>query len=669
MLFLSLSIVPLFLLGTYTVISSTKELEKQAINSFVHDIYLRVEKIKVFLRGTESDLLFLSEAPPLQGIIRARQGNGYDEVTNFTYDQWINRLQVIFKSFARKNPRYLQIRYIDETGQEIVRVDSNGATPRIIPKEQLQNKSRRNYFAEAAKLDVNDIHISLLDLNREKGEIEAPYKPVIRYATPIYDASTINRTNDKNRGIVITNVSAEFFLKELDKSLGYLEEETFLIDQNGFYLHHPDKTKEWGGPGNLNTGVSLKQDYSPDLASKILSGRQDQILQVENNIISFQKIFPDIRNKKIFWILMASFPKNLLLQSVTHFRNVLISIVSVVIIISVFISIFYAKLLTSPIHSLIAAARGMAKGDLNSRANVELDDEIGQLASAFNKMADDLKTMINNLNKDIVRRKQAEQELEKANKELKETTAQLIQAEKLTALGELTAGVAHELSQPLNVIKIISQSQLRDVEKGRLEKKDVEKDLPEIVNQVDKMAKIIDHMRIFSRRTNSEESRELFDITKVLENSFNLIEQQLKNHNITLVKELCPDLPQVLGDPISIEHVFLNLLSNARNAVESSAKADKRIAVKTCMIKGEKFVAIEMMDNGSGIPEDMKGKIFQPFFTNMDALAPGGLPVKGKGLGLSVANQIVEGYGGRIEVESEVGKGSTFRVVLPVVED
>ena len=113
----------------------------------------------------------------------------------------------------------------------------------------------------------------------------------------------------------------------------------------------------------------------------------------------------------------------------------------------------------------------------------------------------------------------------------------------------------------------------------------------------------------------------------------------------------------------------MNLLSNARNAVENSAKADKRIAVKTCMIKGKKFVAIEMMDNGSGIPEDMKGKIFQPFFTNMDALAPGGLPVKGKGLGLSVANQIVEEHGGRIEVESEVGKGSAFRVVLPVVED
>ena len=148
MLFLSLSIIPLLLLGTYTVISSTKELEKQAINSFVHDISLRVEKVKFFLRGTESDLLFLSEAPPIQGIIRARQGNGYDEVTNFTYDQWINRLQVIFKSFTRKNPRYLQIRYIDETGQEIVRIDSNGTTPRLIPKEQLKNISRQGSFVE-----------------------------------------------------------------------------------------------------------------------------------------------------------------------------------------------------------------------------------------------------------------------------------------------------------------------------------------------------------------------------------------------------------------------------------------------------------------------------------------------------------------------------------------
>lgn len=121
---------------------------------------------------------------------------------------------------------------------------------------------------------------------------------------------------------MITNVSAELFLKELDKSRGDIEEETFLTDQNGFYFHHPDKSKEWGGPGNLNTGTSLKQDYSPHMVSKILSRKPGQILQLENKIVSYRQIFPDPRNKKIFWVLMVGFPKSLFLQSVTYFRNV-----------------------------------------------------------------------------------------------------------------------------------------------------------------------------------------------------------------------------------------------------------------------------------------------------------------------------------------------------------
>ncbi len=260
------------------------------------------------------------------------------------------------------------------------------------------------------------------------------------------------------------------------------------------------------------------------------------------------------------------------------------------------------------------------------------------------------------------------EQLEKANRELKETTAQLVQSEKLSALGELTGGVAHELNQPLNVVKIICQSHLRDIAKNRFEKEEIEQDLPEIVDQINKMADIIDHMRVFSRKVDGEGSREIFDISEVVENSFKLIEQQLKNRNIEIVKELCRDLPKVSGDSIRIEQVILNLVSNARNALENSDRKGKRIAVKTCIVDGQKFVAVEVRDNGGGIPEHMKKRIFQPFFTSMEALAPDGKPTKGKGLGLSVANQIVEEHKGRIELESKVGEGATFRVVLPMAE-
>ncbi len=255
-------------------------------------------------------------------------------------------------------------------------------------------------------------------------------------------------------------------------------------------------------------------------------------------------------------------------------------------------------------------------------------------------------------------------ELEKANRELKEATVQLIQTEKLSALGELVAGVAHELNQPLNGIKIISQSILRDIEKNRFEEKDVGGDLNEIVGQVNKMAEIIDHMRIYSRNT-AGSSKEMIDLNSVIEGPFKLLDQQLKTHNIEVVRELAPDLPKVMGDPIRLEQVFMNLITNARNAVESCGRENKRIEVRTYKTDnqgsatGNHAVAVEVKDNGEGVPEDLREKIFQPFFTTRE-------PGKGTGLGLSVSSKIIEEHKGKFELESQVGGGTTLRVILPV---
>jgi C4-dicarboxylate-specific signal transduction histidine kinase len=259
--------------------------------------------------------------------------------------------------------------------------------------------------------------------------------------------------------------------------------------------------------------------------------------------------------------------------------------------------------------------------------------------------------------------------LERANKELKESTVQLIQSEKLSALGELTAGVAHELNQPLNAIKIICQSILRDIEKNRFEEETLEQDLNDVVNQVNKMAEIIDHMRIFTRRTEGI-PKEMIDVNSVIEGALKFVGQQLKNRNIEVVRELSPDLPKVIGDAIRLEQVVMNLITNARNAVEISGKEHKSIEIRTYSENRNQIdnqlsaidnpaVVVEVTDNGVGIPEDLREKIFQPFFTTRE-------PGKGTGLGLSVASKIVEEHNGRIEVESQIGEGTTFRVLLPM---
>ena len=250
-------------------------------------------------------------------------------------------------------------------------------------------------------------------------------------------------------------------------------------------------------------------------------------------------------------------------------------------------------------------------------------------------------------------------ELEKSNRELREATAQLVQAEKMSALGELSAGVAHELNQPLNVIKIICQSISRDLQKNRYEEVTIRRDLPDILDQVEKMAQVIDHMRVFSRRAEGM-PMQVVDLNTLLEGAFRFLEQQLLDHGIQLVKNFAPDLPSVRGDPIRLEQVFVNLITNARNVLEDCGGADRTIVVRTYRVGDEELVRADVADNGPGVPEKLGGRIFEPFFTTKE-------PGKGTGLGLSVASKIVEEHEGRIQLSSTPGEGATFTVVLPVV--
>ena len=255
------------------------------------------------------------------------------------------------------------------------------------------------------------------------------------------------------------------------------------------------------------------------------------------------------------------------------------------------------------------------------------------------------------------------EELNASKQRLEETTAQMIQSEKLSALGELTAGVSHELNQPLNGIKIVCQSLLRDIEKDRFDEEELADDLEDIVGQVNKMAEIIDHMRIYTRHTEGE-IRETLDLKKVIEGPFKLLDQKLRNHNIAVIREFDSELPMIVGDPIRLEQVFLNLINNARNALDECGRDNKQIEIRTYKAddplsdNGHSAVVAEVRDNGGGVPEDLKEKIFQPFFTTKES-------GKGTGLGLSVSHKIIEEHQGKIELESSEGEGTTFKVILP----
>ncbi len=250
---------------------------------------------------------------------------------------------------------------------------------------------------------------------------------------------------------------------------------------------------------------------------------------------------------------------------------------------------------------------------------------------------------------------------------------QMVRVEKLTSIGGLTAGMAHEILNPLNIISGNIQIKLSDNNIPADERRMYEV----MQKQVERIVNIIDGLERFSKQR--EPKREDIDVHILIEKVLSLLDYDFKLQNITVGKAFDKDIVSVIGDYDQLEQVLMIILSNARDALnERELKEDteklerirwkKKINIITmgCGQRGDvlpgngKYLAIAISDTGGGIPEKASSKIFDPFFTTK----PEG---KGTGLGLSIAHGIIEALGGRIKVESEIGKGTTFTIFLPCV--
>ena len=246
--------------------------------------------------------------------------------------------------------------------------------------------------------------------------------------------------------------------------------------------------------------------------------------------------------------------------------------------------------------------------------------------------------------------------------ERKETQAQLIQASKLATLGEMASGIAHEINQPLSVIGMAAEFSLLSMEEGEFDTELVRKKLQTIAGQKERMAEIINHMRLFSRQ--DEADLESFDPLVSVAHALGLIAKQLKAAGIELEDDLPAACRAVSGRLLRLEQVVLNLLTNARDAVHGKSAGSgagayvPKVRVSVVDDKRRKTVLISVSDNGGGIPEDALERVFDPFFTTKT-------DGQGTGLGLSISYSIVDAMGGRLEAKNTDG-GAMFQITLPV---
>jgi PAS domain S-box-containing protein len=242
-----------------------------------------------------------------------------------------------------------------------------------------------------------------------------------------------------------------------------------------------------------------------------------------------------------------------------------------------------------------------------------------------------------------------------------EKETQLVQAGKMTTLGVMAAGMAHEINQPLNVIQVSADYILKMLRKGnKLSSDELESVSRDIIAGVERASFVIKHVREFSRQ--SEVARTRLNINDPIQDVFKILGHQLKVHEIEVALDLTPDLPPILADHNRLEQVFVNLVSNAIDAMDEKAlqaeTQDKRkhLTIRSYLQDGQ--VVAEVTDTGIGMPEHVRNKLFEPFFTTKKT-------GRGTGLGTSISYGIVKDYDGHIEVESTPGKGTTFRVRFP----
>ncbi|MBF0102939.1 MAG: PAS domain S-box protein [Desulfobacterales bacterium] len=262
----------------------------------------------------------------------------------------------------------------------------------------------------------------------------------------------------------------------------------------------------------------------------------------------------------------------------------------------------------------------------------------------------------------IQERKKAEEAIQSAYQKLQETQSQLIQTAKLASIGELAAGVAHELNQPLMIIRTGVQLMIRSAKKKTLQVDQLENQFESIEKNTKRMMNIINHLRSFSRQ--SETSFVDVDINELVDNTFLMIGEQLRLRNIEVIKEVSPTIPKIKGNPNQLEQVFLNLLANSRDAIEEKGKSvqGKITIVLHCIEpsnNGGKCIEILFKDNGSGIPQDKLEKIYDPFYTTKEV-------GKGTGLGLSISFGIIKEHHGDIQVIETSPEGTTFSIKFPI---
>jgi len=396
--FVTIAVTPVLIASLITFNESRKITRDLIFAEEMNSLEEECEKFDIFLEHYISKTRVISQLPPIQGIIRSME-TGFDPADSSTIVQWKKRLIDIFTSYLANDPNIVQLRFINERGLELVRVDSRKGVISTTPDSSLQDKSNREYFLKTAQLKERDVWVSPIELNIERGKVEIPHLPVTRVCTPVF-----SKTDGTRCGMLILNISATYMLGQL------IEEEhrnssIFMIDENGYYLHHPVTEKIFGR--QLEHGQNYFKDYG------------DGFRQISENDFSlhrdagrkelriWKKIFYNRSDTHHYWVLISLVKEQAIFSPITRLQwgiTVLMGAMLLVVFVTAYRT---SRSISLPIEQLKMNAGEVSKGNYAVRFNphyIEKNDEIGELYRSMNDMTKKLIDANSFLEAEVARR-------------------------------------------------------------------------------------------------------------------------------------------------------------------------------------------------------------------------------------------------------------------------
>ena len=422
---------------------------------------------------------------------------------------------------------------------------------------------------------------------------------------------------------------SEQFTRETQGWLNVIIETTFIReDIEKVKQAYSVEVMIFGSDYTLNattlTDLSGDEQNWADLAEKMRLDQVRQTLQTANESPVTQDVMLGGKHYKVFYRLLPFGRFYCLLRPMEEIedakRALIWSMLGIAILVTglvAFISQRIGKNITEPIIDLVGFTEQVAEGNLNDQCEIKTQDEIGDLALAFNQMT----------------------------RNLQQSRDKLIQAERLATAGKMSASFAHEIRNPLSSMRMLSQLLMQKPEMSAEQRQS----LQYILEEIERIDNIVKGLMDFARPTTLNLAEQ--PLVPTLQAVLSLMEANLTHHQIRLVLEFAPDLPDLQFDSDKIKQAFMNVVLNAMEAMPQGGT----LSVTT--FKLEDGISIKVTDTGDGIPEADIEHLFEPFFSRKD---------KGTGLGLANVKRILEEHGGTVEIESALNEGATVSMWLPI---